>query len=333
MSSFVRKNIRTILLFAFFFIILIIFHIENFMSTNKKYVISSEFEFDSLKEKDIIPFDSVLNGDFSMYVEFAYDLNNYSYFESSDIIKFNHNNVYFCKDENCLKNEKYDYVDNLYSVGNTTRYSYHVPSYNEVFNENNTKYNAWELYFLEYYYYAKNSHTHYIGTFYDILLIPTDRKKNSCITDNEINYGIDKGYEILSNDSWVKNEKTYSLNRNTDGKLKIGINAKKGDKVFFDLKTTSKTLKIYLNENDVTNSLKITDSSYKYNNKMLTITKDGYNVLKFEDSVIKSKNYSRFNSFVNVKDIVVFSDSDKYDANTYYVNCGSDRLVGSSDSL
>ena len=337
MSSFIKNNIRTIILLSFFFIIVVIFHIGDYISKNKKREVSKELYFDSLKEKDIIPFHSIINGDFSMYAEFSYDLKNYIYFESSDIIKFNHNNVYFCKDTKCLEKEKYDYVDTLYSVGDTTKYSYYVPSYNEVFNKNNTTYTGWELYYLPYSYYVNGFHTHYAGTFYDILLMPTTNKKNSCITDNNLNYGIDKGYKVISNENFSNEGQIYTLDRNTDGKLEIEFDAKKGDRVLFDLKTTSKTIKIFLNGKDVTNDLGITDSyslyNYyaKYNNKILYINKNGNNKLRFEDKVIKDENHERFNSFVSIKDIVIFSDSSKEESNTYYTYCRLDRLVGSSD--
>lgn len=337
MSSFIKNNIRTIILLGLFFIIIIVFHIGDFISRNKKREISKELYFDSLKEKDIIPFHSTIDGDFAMYSEVAFDLKNYTYFESSKIIKFNHNNVYFCKDTTCLEKEKYDYVDTLYSVGNTTHYKYYVPSYNEVFHKKNTKYTGWELYYLAYSYYVNGFHTHYAGTFYDILLMPTTRTKNSCITDNNLNYGIDKGYKILNNDNFKVNDKTYTLPSNTDGKLELEFEASKGDRVLFDLKTTSNTFKVYLNDKDVTNDLGITNSyslyNYysKYNNKILYVNKDGSNKLRFEEKVKKDRNHERFDSFLSLKNIVIFSDSTKEDSNVFYTYCKSDRIVGSSD--
>jgi hypothetical protein len=338
LSSFIKNNIRTIILLSLFFVILIIFHIGDYISRNKKREVSKVLYFDSLKEKDIVPFHSVINGDFSMYAEVAFDHENYTYFESSDIIKFNHNNVYFCKDNTCLDKEKYDYVDTLYSVGNTTKYSYYVPSYNEVFNKKNTTYTGWELYYLSYSYYVNGFHTHYAGTFYDILLMPTTNKVNSCIKDNTLVYGIDKGYKVISNDNFNKEDNTYTLGRNTDGKLEIEFDAKEGDKILFDLKTTSTTFRIYLNDKDITKKLGISDSysiyNYysKYNNKMFYIENDGKYILRFEDNVIKDENHERFNSFVSIKDIVIFSDSSKEESNRFYTYCKSDRIVGSSDN-
>lgn len=333
----IKNNKRTIILLGLFFIVIILFHIGDFISKNKKREVSKELYFDSLKEKDIIPFHSTIEGDFSMNVEVSFDNEKYTYFESSNTIKFNHNNVYFCKDNTCLEKEKYDYVDTLYSVGDTTHYKYYVPSYNEVFNKKNAKYTGWELYYLSYSYYVNGFHTHYTGTFYDILLMPTTNKKNSCITDNNLTYGIDRGYKIINNDNFSINGKTYTLDTNTDGKLEIEFDSKKGDRVLFDLKTTSITFRIYLNDKDITKDLGITDSyslyNYysKYNNKMIYIDNDGKNKLRFEDKVIKDKNHERFNSFVSIKDIVIFSDSSKDESNTYYTYCKSDRIVGSSD--
>lgn len=339
MKKIIKENFRTIFVLAFFFILFLLVHFENFITSSKKKENINIYYFDSIRQGDIIPFNSKINGNFRINAEFAFDGKNFNYFESTDIIKFNYNNVYFCKNEKCINNGKYNAVNTLYSVGGSTEFSYNVPSYNSVFSTNNKKYKAWKVFFVKTYHMQGYS-THYGGTFYDLVFVPTVDEVNSCINEDELIYGKDLEYVVTDKtNSWLIDGNKYDLEKNVDGVLEFEFAAKKGDKIFFDIKTTSSTLKIYLNDEIINNKLNMDNinSLYnyyeRYNNTIYNITDDDTYILRFEDNVNKDKNHEKFYSFVSIKDFMIFRPANKEESNKYYTYCNFDILVGSSDGV
>ena len=324
MKKFITNNIRILLLIIIIFIFILLLYIVKPHKSNNKGI---DYKFDMLKEGDIIPFNSTISGNFNLYVKFESLDKKTLHFITPKFIKANHTNIYYCKSKDCLKNNKYNLIQNLYKVGEDTSYKYNVPSYNEIFSRSNKEYTGWEVHFIPFEYYNENFHTMYIGTYYDIVLVPTTSKKNECLKDID-NWGISNEFKIKDiSDTWKVSDNSYYLDNNK-GYISIEFNAKKGDRIFFDLKNTSNSLKIFLNDEEY----QITKMSYfRYETKVIYIEEDNKYILKFEDDEKNNIYYESYNKITSIKNIIIYNPSSKEKSNIFYTYCGKDILIGKSE--
>ena len=326
MKKYFLDNIRVLsLILSFIFIIILI----NIFDKHNTSIKGDVYEFTSIKEGDIIPFNSRIVGNFNLRMKFQSSDNKTIHYITSKFIKACHTNVYYCKSNECLENQKYNTIRNLYHVGNSTEYDFNVSNYKAIFGRSNNNYTGWEVHFLPFTYTNENYHTMYIGTYYDIVLIPTSSKDNKCL-DNIENYGISKDYKIVDkSNSFNIEDNSFYLNYNTVGYIDIRFSAKKGDRVLFDLNTTSDTLKMYLNNEDITSVLNLSDENnyYRYNTKIINIEEDGEYILHFKEDTVDDDS-NTFERIVNIKNFTIFSPSSKSSADTYYTSCYDDIIMG-----
>jgi len=327
LKAFFLDNKRVILLVLSVLIFVIFI---NLFSLKKDIKSSSVYEFSTLKEGDIIPFNSRIVGNFNLHLLFKSSDNKITHYYRSKIIKANQTNVFYCKSIDCLENNDYKFAKNLFNVGNSTYFDYNVSSYKDIFGRSNNKYTGWEVHFLPFEYINENFHSMYIGYYYDIALIPTSDKYNKCL-DNISNYGKSNRFEIVSNsDSFNIDNNNFYLNTNTKGYIDIKFSAKEGDIILFDLNTNSNTLKIKLNGKDISDGLNLwrNDNYFRYNTKMFYITKDDEYVLHIEEDTIKDNDSEVFERIANIKNFTIFTPSDKENSDVYYTDCYNDYIIG-----
>ena len=327
MKTLFINNKRVILLVLSVLIIVIFI---NLFSVKKDTKSSNVYEFSTLKNGDIIPFNSKIVGNFNLHLLFKSSDNKITHYYRSKIIKANQTNVFYCKSKDCLENNDYKLAKNLFNVGNSTYFEYNVSNYKDIFGRNNNNYTGWEVYFLPFEYINENFHSMYIGYYYDIALIPTSDKTNKCL-DKISNYGISNKFEIISNsDSFNIDNNNFYLKTNTKGYIDIKFSAKEGDKIIFDLNTNSDTLKLKLNDKDLSDGLNLwkNNNYFRYNTKFFYITEDGEYVLHIEEDTIKDKDNEVFERVVNIKNFTIFTPSDKDNSDVYYTSCYDDYIVG-----
>lgn len=336
----IKENIVILLLL---FIILLIIMIIHFLNINNKSQDNLVFQYDSIKNKDIIPFNSIIEGDTYIYADYT-NLDNNKYYYSTNGISTSFLNVYYCQNNKCLESGNYDLIYPLVQLGKSNHFSYNVSSYNHIFNTHNTLYTAWEVYMLpfSYYSYYESAKTNIRGTYYNILLVPTNNKKNSCLLDNtEINWTKEIPYQVSSTDNWKKKDNSYYYHRNknaTKGKLEITFKAQTGDVILFDLKSNSKSLRIKLNDQLINDELGLTSNDLyniynRYDTKRIYIKDSGDYKLEFIDDKLDDNYHTNYHSYTYVKDLLVLSHVSKEKSHKYYINCDTDMLVGNSDDV
>lgn len=326
MKNFVLSNKRVLLLILFVFMVIISFNIFNKKEKNKS---SNIYEFSTIRNGDIIPFNSRIQGKFNLYIKFESLDKQTIHYITSKFIKANHNNVYYCKSKKCLENYKYDYVRNLYNVGDNIYYDFNVSNYKDIFNRE-SNYTGWEIHYIPFEYYNENFHTMFIGTYYDIVLVPTNETKNKCL-DNIKEYGISNNFEVINHsDTWKIDNNNFYLYENSKGYIEIKFSAKKGSKILFDINTTSDTLELYLNDKDISSILNLwrNDSYFRYNSNTINIDSDGTYILRIEDNKVKENETDMFDKIVNIKNFTIFTPRKKEDANIYYTKCDFDTIIG-----
>lgn len=336
MGSFIKKNKLCILLLLTIIIFIIVFNIIYYSSQKHNRGV---IQYDSIHDGDIIPFNSKIEGDSYLHVKFAGNYTNYYYVSFGTYKSFL--SVSYCKSEQCLKDNNYYKMDSLLNLGDTVSFSYNVLSYNEVFKNNNKKYTAWKVY-LKGPMYSTIHEINYLGTYYNLVLVPTTYDKNECLYDEDnIIYMKNIDYNIDNIDSGWKNENSiYSYEETGNSDLSFKFKAKKNDIVFFDLKSNTNTLNIYLNNKNINEDLNIDNSNEQYNNyllynsKSIVIDKDGEYVLKFKENFKRDKYNKNYYNYTYVRNLKILSKVDnKEDAENYYVKCNNEVLVGSIDEL
>lgn len=327
MKAIFLDNKRVILLFLSILIIVVVI---NLFSLKKDIKSSNVYEFSTLKEGDIIPFNSRIVGNFNLHLLFKSSDNKITHYYKSKIIKANQTNVFYCKSSDCLENNDYKLAKNLFNVGNGTYFDYNVSNYKDIFGRNNNKYTGWEVHFLPFEYINEDFHSMYIGTYYDIALVPTSDKINKCL-DNIKYYGKSNKFEVIGNsDSFNIDNNNFYLKNNTKGYIDIKFSAKEGDIILFDLNTNSDTLKLKLNDKDLSDRLNLwrNNNYFRYNTKFFYIIKDGEYILHIEEDTINDKDNDVFERLVNIKNFTIFTPSNKEDSDIFYTDCGSDYIIG-----
>lgn len=342
LKTIIRENKRLFFLILVIFIIIIVVHIID-INKSSKLENSIVLQYDSLKNNDIIPFNSRIDGNAYLYADYTTDTNKYYY--STNGISTSFLNVYYCKDSKCLNNENYDVVEPLVKLGNNNNFSYYVSSYNDIFNVDSSEYIAWEVHLVpfQYYSYYENDKTQIIGTYYNILLIPTSNNKNSCLLDDtKITWTKEKNYQVSTIGDWNRKDNIYFYNRSnksTYSVLEFELYADAKDIILFDLKSNSNTLLIKLNDQSINDDIGISNDNglyniyTKYDTKIIYIKDSGNYKIQFIDDRLDSSYNINYNSYTYVKDFMVLSIVDRSKANKYYIECDTDIVVGNSDDV
>lgn len=339
LKKIIKENINIIVIL---FIILLIIIIVHLLEINIKTQDSIVFQYDSIKNKDIIPFNSIIEGDAYLYSDYT-NIDSNKYYYSTNGISTSFLNVNYCQDNKCLESGNYDLIFPLVKLGSNNHFSYYVPSYNNIFNTNNTEYTAWEVYLLpfSYYSYYDDAKTNIRGNYYNILLIPTTNKKNSCLQDNsKINWTKEIPYQVSTTGNWKDEGNKYYYNRNhnsTKSILELTFKAQTGDVILFDLKSNSNTLQIKLNGQIINDEIGVTNELYniysKYDTKSIYIKDSGNYKIEFIDDKLSDNYHINYHSYTYVKDFLVLSHVSKESSSKYYINCDNDIKVGNSDDV
>ncbi len=342
LTKIIKENKGLLLLLLIILLLMIIVHIMEI--NNGKIQDRVVLQYDSIKNKDIIPFNSIIDGDAYLYVDYANNDSN-KYYYSTNGISSSFLNVYYCKSNKCLESDNYDFIEPLVELGSSNHFSYDVSSYNQVFNAHNTQYTAWEVYLIpfSYYSYFEDAKTKIRGTYYNILLVPTSNKKNSCLMDkSKVNWVKERPYQVSSTGNWKEKGNNYYYDRTNNSirsVLEMTFSAQTGDVVLFDLKSNSNTLQIKLNDQIINDEIGIANQNglyniySRYNTKYIHIKDSGNYKLEFIDDGLNANYHLNYHSYTYVKNMMVLSHVSSKEASKYYIECGTDTLVGNSDDV
>lgn len=343
LKTIIKENKSLFLLLLVIFIIIIVVHIID-INKNSKIENRIILQYDSLKNKDIIPFNSRIDGNAYLYVDYTI-LGDNKYYYSTNGISTSFLNVYYCKDSKCLDNENYDVVEPLVKLGDKNNFSYYVSSYNKVFHVKTSEYTAWEVHLIPFQYYSHYDDAKALirGTYYNILLVPTSNNKNSCLLDNtKINWTKENSYQVSTTGDWNGKDNIYFYNRsNTSIRsvLEFQFHASAKDVILFDLKSNSSTLLIKLNDQIINDDVGISNENGLYNiysrydTKLIYIKDNGDYKIQFIDDRIDSSYNINYNSYTYVKNFMLLSGVDRDSSDKYYIECDTDILVGNSDDV
>ncbi len=173
------------------------------------------------------------------------------------------------------------------------------------------------LYGYGYGYYYGYTRAYIIGQYYDIILTPTKNVENtcSCTTENEYEFSKEVPTTLSSKTSaWYNMDNTYYYDESSklsssDENLIYTFNAKKGQKVVFDLKTNSENVIIQLNGKNMNKDLKLVETEdiqkyfVKYVTKEFEIQEDGNYTLSITHKAGKDNFHKQYLDYVYVKDL------------------------------
>jgi hypothetical protein len=316
-----KKFIIFNIVFVMTFVIFIFIVNLNYYKGN----IRNTYQYDSLKNGDIIPFESMIVGDSYIYGIFS-GIDKDIYFTSYGQTQI-HLRACYCKDDTCIEDKRCDLAVPINETGHTSGFKFKLFNYKDIFNSSN-KYTGWKVYlqpvnYMEVY---KDYIESLIGTYYDIYLIPTNDITNTLIT-NKIYY--DKlDYEVLTN-NWKDNNSVLE-SIDSEGIYSIKFSAKKGDIITFDIKTTAPNLEILLNDKNINddvklnNDIKTNENLGIYKTKVYEIKDDGDYILTFKDNKLEDDNntkyyyYYKYTYLRNINILRPNNNGDMYIAKTDY---------------
>lgn len=339
----IKENKRLFLLILIIFIIVIVVHIID-LNRSRKLENRIVFRYDSLKNNDIIPFNSRIDGNAYLYADYTLQ-DNSKYYYSTNGVSTSFLNVYYCKNSKCLDDENYDVVEPLVKLGRSNSFSYYVSSYNKLFNVKTSEYTAWEVHLVpfQYYSYYADDKTQIKGTYYNILLVPTSNNKSSCLFDDKkINWAKENDYQMFITGNWnEKNNIFYYTRSSTSPRsvLEFEFYARSNDVILFDLKSNSNTLLIKLNDQIINDDVGILNENSLYNiysrydTKRIYIKDSGDYKIQFIDDGLDGNYHIDYNGYTYVKNFMVLSTTERDRADKYYIECDTDILVGNSDDV
>ena len=320
---------RLIIFISCYILCFILFIVLVNISYKKDNIERIEYSYDSMKNGQIIPFNSKIIGDFYFYGVYTSNYDNYYYFTKKGYVQ-NFVKTCYCKDDSCLETKKCSKDYPLVTLGKDNYFAYDVESYNKLFKEKND-YTGWKVYYVpvDYMEVYKDYAESFIGTYYDLYFIPTKETKNNL--DNALYYKkID--YKIKGNNNGD------IIELSDDDKYSIEFSAKKDDIISFEIKTSDDNLKVLLNDKEINdelkldNEIKINKNNSKYWTKIYNIKKDGKYTLSFvttKNINTKEKNYVNYIKYTYLKNINILSETkDKDKISNYIIKTEDEYIVG-----
>lgn len=333
-----KKLLLFLLSYFIIFFVFIIYINQSYKSNPKKIV----FEYDSLKNGDIIPFDSTIEGNIYKFGQYTSGYDDYYYFSQKGQIQ-SFLKVCYCKDSSCIEKNQCDKKAPLLDLGSSNNFSYHVLSYNSIFKTSSRIYTGWEVYYvpLDHRAVYKDYGEKLFGNYYDIYLFPVSYNRNKCtLYDGHKDYYININYTSQDNDLNFKKIDDNTMYFDEEGyrKYSIKFEAKENDIITFDVKTSSPNLKVYLNDKIINDEIKLnndvetSDSIVKYNTKVYKIDENGEYILTFEDDKLDKNSFINYYKYTYIKNIKILRPViNKEIADTYILNCNSEIIVGESE--
>jgi len=322
---------KLIIFISGYILCFILFIVLVNISYKKDNIDRIEYNYDSMKSGQIIPFNSKIKGDFYFYGVYTANHNHYYYFTKKGYVQ-NFVKACYCKDESCLETKKCDKEFPLVSLGKDNHFSYYVESYTKLFKEKKD-YTGWKIYYvpIDYMEVYKDYAESFIGSYYDLYFIPTNDTRNNL--DNALYYKrID--YKVKSN----KNTSNDIIELLDEGKYSMEFSAKKDDIISFEIKTSDDNLKVLLNDEEINNELELDNdiktnkNNSKYWTKIYNIKKDGKYTLSFvttKKDNTKEKNYVNYIKYTYLKNINILSETkNKEEISNYIIKTKDEYIVG-----
>lgn len=307
--------------------ILIIILINN--SYKKDNIDRIEYNYDSLYNGEVIPFNSRIKGEIYTFGIFTHDHKEFYYYTKLGHIQ-NFIKACYCKDDTCLKKDKCDKALPLLELGEHNTFTFDVDSYKNLFGTNN--YTGWKIYYkpIDYRKIYEEFSESFVGTYYDLYFIPTSDSNNEV---NNIKYYKNIDYKITSND-YKENNNIYELY--DEGVYSIKFSTNKGDIITFDIKTSDDNLEILLNDKNINKDIKLDNDIKTNKNNSIYITKiyeikdDNEYELKFitkKNKNVLEKNYVNYYKYTYLKNINILSE-DKNNKDKYIIYNDNEYIVG-----
>lgn len=274
------------------------------------------YNYEDIENGDIIEFDTKIKGTIRLH---SY-INNSYYTPSSSVSGWL--DVHYCTDNKCLENGDYDVTKPLVTGTYSQTVDYSVLSYEDVFAEKNDKVVAWKAFLVKNelitsekitsgtYGYSSYTEQQNLGTYFDIVLIPSYTEQKSCDNDNNIRTYIYSSQKLEEADvvtNFYKSKNVYSNTSNSSsGKLEYNFEASKGDAIKFRMKTDRTKISFYLNGKKVDAYLNADDYSDDYvtfNTYYIEVTESGKNKLE----IILNSGETYYFSYIYIKDVEIGS--------------------------
>ena len=324
-----KKFIIFNVVFIMIFIIFIFIVNLNYYKGNIKNI----YQYDSLKNGNYLPFESMIVGDSYIYGIFNTSKDKDIYFTSYGQTQI-HLRACYCKDDTCIEEKRCDLAVPMNKTGHTSGFKYKIFNYKDIFNGSN-KYTGWKVYLqpVNYMDVYKDYIESLIGTYYDIYLIPTNDSNNTLITDKKYYNKLD--YEVKLKDGNWKESNNVLESIDGEGIYSIRFSAKKGDIITFDIKTTAPSLEILLNNKNINddiklnNNIKTNENIGIYKTKIYEIKEDGDYILTFKDNKLENDNntkYYYYYKYTYLRNINILSPND--DGDMYIAKTDYEYIVG-----